>query len=76
MLVCNPEKTDIVRHFTSRFGQHALISINVNGSNVVPKPGARDLGVVLDSHLHLDSHVNNVCKAASIFRHSQNRKNP
>ena len=65
MLVCNPEKTDIV-HFTSRFGKHAPISVNVNGSTILPKPEARDLGVVLDSHLHLDTHVNNVCKAASL----------
>ena len=65
MLVCNPGKTDIV-HFTSRFGQHAPISVNVNGSIILPKPEARDLGVILDSHLRLDTHVNNVCKAASL----------
>ena len=65
MLVCNPDKTDIV-HFTSRFGQHAPISVNVNGSTILPKPEACDLGVVLDSHLRLDTHVNKVCKAASL----------
>ena len=65
MLVCNPEKTDIV-HFTSRFGRHAPISVNVNGSTILPRPEARDLGVVRDSHLRLDTHVNNVCKAASL----------
>ena len=27
MLVCHPEKTDIVRHFTSQFDQHAPISV-------------------------------------------------
>ena len=63
-LVCNPDKTDIL-HFSSRFSQPSPISINVNGSTLYPKPEARDLGVVLDSHLHLDTHVNNVCKAAS-----------
>ena len=64
-LVCNHGKTEVL-HFTSRFRQHLPISVSLHGNEIPPKPEARDLGVVLDSHLQLTTHVNNVCKSASL----------
>ena len=52
---------------TSRFAASEPIpSVSVNGTLVIPVNSARSLGVVLDRHLTLSSHVNNVCKSASL----------
>ena len=65
-LVCNPSKTEVV-HFTSRFAASEPIpSVSVNGTLVIPVNSARSLRVVLDRHLSLSSHMNNVCKSASL----------
>ena len=52
-LVCNPTKIDIVR-LSSRF-------------TLAPVPAAQDLGVTLDSHLIITSHINNMCKSVGFF---------
>ena len=55
-------KTEIV-HFTSRFSSSEVIpDININGCTTPPKPKARNLGVIMDSHLLLTKHINNICK--------------
>ena len=57
-LTCNPDKTEIV-HFTSRFSNSEVIAdININGCTIPPKPKARNLGVIMDSHLLLTKHIN------------------
>ena len=64
MLACNPSKTEIV-HFTSQFKQcDPIPGILINGVNIQPVPIARDLGTILDCHLKLNAHVNNICKTA------------
>ena len=65
-LACNPSKTEIV-HLSSRFTQcDPLPDISVNGVAITPAPVARDLGIALDSHLKFNSHINNICKSASL----------
>ena len=52
---------------TSRFAASEPIpSVSVDGTLVIPVNSARSLVVVLDGHLSLSSHVNNVCKSASL----------
>ena len=66
-LVCNQRKTEIV-HFTSRFRQkdQEQLSINLNGIDILPCAETRNLGIVLDSQLLLNRHVNNICISTSI----------
>jgi len=71
-LVCNQEKTEIL-HLSSRFSQHTPLSISLNGTLIHPISETRDLGVVVDSHLQLTSHINKVCKAASLAIHKIGR---
>ena len=63
-LACNPDKTEVI-HLSSRFSSPANVpGININGFNILPQSAARDLGVIIDSHLLMTKHVNNVCKSA------------
>ncbi|KAK3754550.1 hypothetical protein QZH41_005583 [Actinostola sp. cb2023] len=64
-LACNSDKTEVV-HFTSRHSkyQEQILGIDANDVTIVPKPAARNLGVIVDSHLMMTGHVNNICKAA------------
>ena len=63
-LTCNPDKTEIV-HFTSRFSSSEVIpDININGCTIPPKPEAGNLAVIIDSHLLLTKHINNICKSS------------
>ena len=65
-LACNPGKTEIV-HLTSRYTKQCpILGIAVDDIVITPKPAARDLGVILDSHLQLTKHINNICKSASL----------
>jgi hypothetical protein len=64
-LVLNDSKTEII-HFTSRFATpRQLPSINVGETAVEPSSQVRDLGVVLDKHLNMNQHVNNLCRSAT-----------
>ena len=64
MLSCNPTKTKIA-HFMSQFKQYDPIpGIFINGVIIPPVLASRDLGTILDSHLKLNAHVNNICKTA------------
>ena len=64
-LACNSDKTEVI-HLTSRFTKHheEIRGIYINDVTIVPKSTARDLGVIVDSHLQMSEHVNNVCKSA------------
>ena len=64
ILSCSPTKTEIA-HFMSQFKQYDPIpGIFINGVIIPAVPATRDLGTILDSHLKLNAHVNNICKTA------------
>lgn len=63
-LACNQDKTEVV-HLSSRFSPNNDISaLNINGLNIAPKETARNLGFLIDNHLVMKKHVNNICKNA------------
>ena len=65
-LACNPSKTEIA-HLSSRFKHCELIpSISINNISIEPVPVARDLGITVDSHLTLNSHINSICKGCCL----------
>ena len=66
ILSCNPTKTEIA-HFMSQFKQYDPIPGIFNNGVIIPAvQGARDLGTILDSHLKLNAHVNNICKTRTM----------
>lgn len=76
-LVFNDSKTEVMR-IVSRFNRSPQPFPGIKiGNDVVPPVGkARDLGVILDDRLSLESHVNKLCKSASfaIYRIGRIRK--
>ena len=65
MLKCNPKKTEII-HFSSRFSPaNPILSIKVEDCSINPSNEVKDLGVTLDCHLTLKTHINNICRSAS-----------
>ena len=69
MLKCNPKKTEIV-HFSSRFSPaNPIPSIKVGDCSITPSNEVKDLGVTIDRHLTLKTHVNNICRSASRSTH-------
>ena len=40
------------------------LQINVGSTEINPSLSARNLGVIFDSHLNLESHMNTVCRSA------------
>ena len=64
-LVLNETKTEVL-HFTSRFAKDSLISHITAGEAVVEfVSNARDLGVILDTHMTMRPHINNISRSAS-----------
>lgn len=65
-LACNAGKTEVI-HLSSRYERNfnQISGINIGGVTIPPTQTARDLGVVVDNHLKLNKHVNNICKSAS-----------
>ena len=62
MLSCKPTKNKIT-HLVSQFKQYDPIpGIFINSIIIPPVPAVHDLGTILDSHLKLNAHVNNICK--------------
>ena len=65
MLKCNPKKTEII-HFSSRFSPaNPIPSTKVGDCSITPSNEVKDLGVTLDRHLTLKTHINNICRSAS-----------
>ena len=62
-LTCNSDKTEVV-HLYSCLHSITLPGIDVGGYTISPTPAARDLRVLVDSHLTLSKHVDSVCKSA------------
>ena len=58
-------KTEVL-HFTSRFIRNTTIFHITAGDSVVDLvPDARDLGVIMDSHMTMQPHTNYICRGAS-----------
>ena len=68
MLKCNPKdrkETEII-HFSLRFSPaNPIPSIKVGDCSITPSNEVKDLGVTLDRHLTLKTHINNICRSAS-----------
>ena len=72
-LQLNDDKTEIL-HFSSRFVDTVpLPSIKIGETRISPSPEARNLGVTLDSHLQLKTHVSNICRSGWAFIHMLGR---
>ena len=68
MLKLNKEKTEVLLVTTKPFLQRSLISsISFGGIPVTPSDSVRSLGVVLDSHLNMEKHVNAVCRSCYLY---------
>ena len=64
-LVLNDNKTEVLQ-FTSRFAKNPSIANITAGEAVVNLvPHARDLGVILDTHITMRPHINNITRSAS-----------
>ena len=65
-LVCNQSKTEVV-HLTSRFTRHPPLSNITFSQSIIPCVSkACNLGTSMDYHLTMTSHVNNICRHASL----------
>lgn len=66
-LQLNDNKTEIL-HFHSRFVDcEPLPPVKIGDTYINPSPEARNLGVTLDSHLLLKTHISNVCRSGWAF---------
>ncbi len=65
-LLLNDTKTEVI-HITSRFLRQLdpIASLTIGLSQVDVADEARNLGVVMDKHMTLSTHINNVCRSAS-----------
>lgn len=65
MLKVNDEKTEVVL-FASKHKARTLVSVKVEVGDVVVQsvPHVRNLGVMMDSSMLMEKHVNTVCKSA------------
>ena len=64
-LKINDSKTEFLV-LTSSYSKQQFkdLQINVGNTHNRPTASARNLGVIFDSHLNLESHINNVCRSA------------
>ena len=64
-LSCNADKTEAV-HISSCYSiSEKIDEIRIGDAIITPTPTVRDLGTIVDHHLDLGNHVNNICKSAS-----------
>ena len=67
-LKINDSKTEFLVLTSSYFKQQFKdLQINVGNTHIRPTSSARNLGVIFDSHLNLESHINNVCRSAYFY---------
>ena len=65
MLKINDSKTEFLVLTSSFFKQQFNeLQINVGNTQIKPTASERNLGVIFDSHLNLESHIYNVCRSA------------
>ena len=69
-LLLNDAKTEVV-HILSRFKTESssISSITVGQAHVNVVDEARNLGIVMDKHMTLTTHVNNICRSACLAIH-------
>ena len=64
-LKINDSKTEFLVLTSSFYKQQFNdLQINVGNTQIKPTASARNLGVIFDRHLNLESHINNVCRSA------------
>ena len=64
-LKINDSKAEFLVLTSSFFKQqYNDLQINVGNTEINPSLSARNLGVIFDSHLNLESHINSVCRSA------------
>jgi hypothetical protein len=64
-LKLNEDKTEVM-HISSCFRTTTPVSsINIDDISVDTVSNARNLGIIFENNLKLDTHVNNICRAAS-----------
>ena len=64
-LKINDSKTEFLVLSSSFFKQQFNdLQINVGNTEINPSLSVRNLGVIFDSHLNLESHINSVCRSA------------
>ena len=64
-LSCNADKTKAV-HISSCYSiSEKIDQIRISDTIITPTLTARDLGTIVNHHLDLGKHVNNLCKSAS-----------
>ena len=64
-LKINDSKTEFLVLTSSFFKQQFNdLQINLGSTEINPSLSARNLGVIFDSHLNLESHINTVCRSA------------
>ena len=67
-LKINDSKTEfLVLTFSFFMQQFNDLQINVGNTEINPSLSARNLEVILDSHLNLESHINSVCRSAYFY---------
>ena len=73
-LKINDSKTVfLVLNLSSSFFKQQFndLQMNVGNTQIKPSASARNLGVIFDNHLNLESHINNVCNSA--YFHLRNK---
>ena len=75
-LMLNDTKTELL-HLTSRFvSSPAVPSVHVGDSHVTPSDSARNLGAVIDQHVTMNQHVNNICRSTSFALYNIGKLRP
>ena len=66
-LARNPGKTEVL-HSTSQFVKHhgKILGHNIKNVNITPSLTVRDLRVIVDSHLQMTKHVDNICNSGHL----------
>ena len=60
---CNTNKTEMIIISSSHGPTPPLFNITFNGDIITPSKQVRNLGVIFDKNLNMESHVNKVCQA-------------
>ena len=64
-LLVNASKTEVI-HFTSRFAPpppHPLV-VTVDGGNIPAVNNVRNMGVIMDKHLSMSTHITKTCQSS------------
>ena len=75
-LMLNDSKTEVL-HLTSRFvTSPAIPPLRVGETSITPSASARNLGAIIDQHVTMSQHVNNICKSASFALYNMGKLRP